>query len=78
MEVDKLLKMVRQLEKENQQLNQQCKQLQGIIDRHGADPHSTVSKSDTGSLSRLANSQGTPAATNAMKKRFELVFLSGI
>ncbi|KAK6060297.1 hypothetical protein COOONC_02046, partial [Cooperia oncophora] len=34
-EVDKLLKMVRQLEKENTQLSSQCKQLQSAIDRGG-------------------------------------------
>ena len=70
-EVDKLLKMVRQLEKDNQTLTQQNKQLQGVIDRHGADPHSTLAKSDTGTLSRLANSQ-TPAAANSMRKRYIL------
>uniref|UniRef100_A0A183GLZ4 HOOK domain-containing protein n=1 Tax=Heligmosomoides polygyrus TaxID=6339 RepID=A0A183GLZ4_HELPZ len=36
-EVDKLLKMVRNLEKENTQLSSQCKQLQSAIERGGTD-----------------------------------------
>ncbi|VDO38147.1 unnamed protein product [Haemonchus placei] len=39
-EIDKLLKIVRQLEKENTQLSSQCKQLQNAIDRGGTEASS--------------------------------------
>ncbi|KAK5965522.1 Viral A-type inclusion protein repeat-containing domain protein [Trichostrongylus colubriformis] len=69
-EVEKLLKMVRQLEKENTQLSSQCKQLQGAIDRGGTEGSSgTLTK---GEITSMMPGTILPGGISAQaKKRIE-------
>ncbi|KAL6739293.1 hypothetical protein Aduo_012764 [Ancylostoma duodenale] len=68
-EVEKLLKMVRQLEKENTQLSSQCKQLQSAIDRGGTESSGTLTKGELpGVVSGSLLSGGMSAQA---KKRIE-------
>ncbi|KHJ86462.1 hypothetical protein OESDEN_13787, partial [Oesophagostomum dentatum] len=67
-EVEKLLKMVRQLEKENTQLSSQCKQLQSAIDRGGTESSGTLTKGDISSAVPGLLSGGMSAQA---KKRIE-------
>ncbi|XGW29261.1 hypothetical protein V3C99_008796, partial [Haemonchus contortus] len=69
-EIDKLLKIVRQLEKENTQLSSQCKQLQNAIDRGGTEASSgTLTKGD---LTSVVPGSLLPGGISAQaKKRIE-------
>ncbi|KAK6747534.1 hypothetical protein RB195_000623 [Necator americanus] len=67
-EVEKLLKMVRQLEKENTQLSSQCKQLQSAIDRGGTESSGTLTKGEISAVSGSLLSGGMSAQA---KKRIE-------
>ncbi|VDM66701.1 unnamed protein product [Strongylus vulgaris] len=68
-EVEKLLKMVRQLEKENTQLSSQCKQLQSAIDRGGTDSSGTLTKGDMTSV--VSGSLLSGGMSAQAKKRIE-------
>ncbi|WKY05970.1 hypothetical protein Q1695_006292 [Nippostrongylus brasiliensis] len=67
-EIEKLLKMIRQLEKENTQLSSQCKQLQSAIDRGGTDSSGTLTKGELSSVMPGSHLSGVSAQA---KKRIE-------
>ncbi|CAI4227533.1 unnamed protein product [Auanema sp. JU1783] len=66
-EVEKLLKMVKLLEKDNNQLTTQCKQLQGAVENRSGSECGTLPKNDRSMLSNVSAN----GPQSALRKRVE-------